>query len=289
MTDPDTAHDIPRRGVLVTTASGTIHRTFPVTGTLSVDCRVGLGSITVHARDALTEATVTVAPRDAASDVAERTEIDLHGSTLVVRAPKLAGVFDLFGGRMSRSALDIDIDVPSGSGLKVVSYGADVVVEGRSGSADIASGSTRTQLDVVDGDLRLRYGSGPARVTRVTGSAVIKSGSGDARLDEVGERLVMACGSGNLNVGIAHGPVSMRAGSGRATIGTAEADVDLVTGSGALSVGLRAGQTARLDVTTGSGDLRSDLPVEGTQPTGAPAITIRARTGSGDVRIVRAS
>lgn len=271
----------------MTIASGTVHRTFPVTGTLSFDCRVGLGSVTVHARDALTEATVTVVPRDGASDIAERTEVDLHGSTLVVRAPKLGGVFDLFGGRLSRSALDIDIVVPSGSSLKVVSYGADVVLDGRCGSADIASGSSRTELDVVDGDLRLRYGSGPARVARVTGTAVIKSGSGDAHLGEVGERLVMACGSGNLDVGIAHGPVSMRAGSGRATIGTAEADVDLVTGSGGLSVGLRPGQTARLDVTTGSGDLRSDVPVDDTQPSGAPAITIRARTGSGDVRIVR--
>jgi ferric-dicitrate binding protein FerR (iron transport regulator) len=99
----------------------------------------------------------------------------------------------------------------------------------------------------------------------------------------------MACGSGNLEVDVAHGPVSLRAGSGQADIAIAEGDVDLVTGSGGLTVGLRSGQVARLDVTTGSGQLLSDLPVEDSAPASSRPITIRARTGSGDVRITRAA
>jgi hypothetical protein len=271
--------------------SGAIHRAFPVAGPIRLDVKVGIGSVTVHARDDLTEALVTVSPRRAQSnsDLADRMRIDMHGSTLVVHAAKLGGVFDLIGGGMSRAAVDVDVVVPSGTSTKIVSYGADVIVEGRTGNTDIAAGSSRTELDYVDGDLRLRYGSGPARVAKVSGTAEIKSGSGTVRLGDLGHRLVMACGSGNLEVDVAHGPVSLRAGSGQADIGIAEGDVDLVTGSGGLTVGLRSGQVARLDVTTGSGQLLSDLPVEDSAPASDRPITIRARTGSGDVRITRAA
>lgn len=273
------------------TPSGAIHRAFPVTGPIRLDVKVGLGSVTVHARDDLAEAVVTVSPRrpQSDSDLADRIRIDMHGSTLVVHAAKLGGVFELIGGGMSRAAVDVDVVVPSGTSTKIVSYGADVVVEGRTGNTDIAAGSSRTELDYVDGDLRLRYGSGPARVAKVSGTAEIKSGSGTVRLGDVGHRLVMACGSGNLEVDVAHGPVSLRAGSGQADIAIAEGDVDLVTGSGGLTVGLRSGQVARLDVTTGSGQLLSDLPVEDRAPASSRPITIRARTGSGDVRITRAA
>jgi hypothetical protein len=105
----------------------------------------------------------------------------------------------------------------------------------------------------------------------------------------VGGSLDMACGTGNLEIGTAHGSVRLRTGSGQASIGAAESDVELVSGSGGLSVGLRAGQSARLDVVTGGGRLDSELPVEDTPPSATGrAITIRARTGSGDVRIFRA-
>src|SRR5262249_31152541 len=63
-------------------------------------------------------------------------------------------------------------------------------------------------------------------------------------------------------------------------------DVDFTSGSGDLSVGLRRGQPARLDVVTAGGQLRSDLPIENNPPSNtARAITVKARTGSGDVRI----
>ena len=266
--------------------------TFPLTRPIDLSCRVGYGSITVHAQDGIREAAVELTPRDPDSDVAERTRVDLRGTTLIVHAPKPRTVFDLplFTGRTSgRDALDVDITVPSGTHVKIASLGADVVVQGRCGSADVAGGSTSTQIDEVDGDLRLRYGSGPAHVERVTGSAMVKSGAGAATFGEVGGSLDMACGTGNLDIAIAHGSVRLRTGSGQASIGVAESDVELVSGSGGLSVGLRAGQSARLDVITGGGRLDSELPVEDAAPASTRrAITIRARTGSGDVRIFRA-
>ena len=66
-------------------------------------------------------------------------------------------------------------------------------------------------------------------------------------------------------------------------------DVDLASGSGAVSIGLPGGVTARLDVTTGSGNVRTDLPIADAAEVVRGAITVRARTGSGDVRLFRAA
>ncbi len=266
---------------------------FPLAGPIDLSCRLGFGTITVHADDGVNEAKVVLTPRDAKSDYVDRTTVELQGSTLVVHGPKpRGGFFDLpvFSGRFGeRDAVDADITVPADTAMKLASWGADILVKGRAGTTDIASGSTTTEIDDVEGDLRLRYGSGPARAQRVTGSVVVRAGSSSLTLGEVGGPIEVGCGSGSLEVGTAGGRVRMRTGTGQATIGAAAGDVDFTSGSGGLSVGLRRGQPARLDVVTGAGQLRSDVPVEDAPPAdSARAITIKARTGSGDVRIFRA-
>jgi hypothetical protein len=266
---------------------------FPLSGPIQLSCRLGMGTITVHADDGVTEAKVVLTARDAKSDYVERTTVELSGSTLVVHGPKPRGpLFDLpvFAGRFGeRDAVDADITVPAGTPVKIASWGADVVVKGQAGTTDIMSGSTTTEIDDVDGDLRLRYGSGPARARRITGSVVVRAGSGSITFGEVAGSIEVGCGSGSLEVGNAGGRVRMRTGTGQATIGAAGGDVDFTSGSGGLSVGLRRGQPARLDVITGAGQLRSDVAVEDGPPADtARAITIKARTGSGDVRIFRA-
>jgi hypothetical protein len=255
--------------------------------------RLGTGAITVHAADGVTEARVVITPRDPGSDYASRAVVELRHSTLVVHGPRPRGsVFDIpvfTGRRGDRDALGVDVTVPSGTTMKIASWGAEVTVTGRSGTVDIASGSTAITLEQIDGDLRLRYGSGPAQVQRVSGSAVVRAGAGSATFGEVAGALEVGCGSGSLEVAVVGGKVRMRTGSGHASIGAAGDDVDFTSGSGGLSVGLPRGRPARLDVVTGAGEVRSDLPIEGEPPAvTVGAITIKARTGSGDVRIFRA-
>jgi hypothetical protein len=269
-------------------------RTFPLHGSIRLDCRTGFGAVTVHAAEDTTEAAVTISQREADSDALSRTQVELRGSTLSVRAPKPRGtVFDMpfFSSRWAhRDALDIEVTVPAGTAMSITSWGADVCVTGRAGNVDLAGGSTASEIADVDGNLRLRVGSGASQVGRVRGSALVKSGSGDAQFDEVGGALSMLCGSGNLQVAVARGPVRMRAGSGTASIGRAHGDINLISGSGGMSIGLPPGQPARLEVTTGTGRLDSELPVSDAAPdTSAAAITIRARTGSGNIRLYRAT
>ena len=81
------------------------------------------------------------------------------------------------------------------------------------------------------------------------------------------------------------GAVRSRAGSGDALLGVVYGDVDLASGSGTMQIGLPAGVAARLDVTTGSGTVNTDLPIENGPRQESPVITVRARTGSGNIRL----
>jgi len=270
-------------------------QTFPTDGPINLDCRLAFGQLTVQAEHGATSARVTLAGRPGTDpELVERTVVRLAHSRLTVHVPSprrtLRGLSVFGAGHTERDALDIEIVVPAGTALRIASWGADIVVHGRSGSADISAGSTTTTVAEVDGDLRLRIGSGPATISRVTGAVIIKSGSGDAHLGEVGGDVDMACGSGSLDVGTAHGSVRLRTGSGYVSVARALADIDLTSGSGGLRVGLPAGQVARLDIVTGRGQLHSELQVHDTAPSAERgSILLRARTGSGDIHLFHAA
>lgn len=262
-------------------------KTFQITTPISLLARIGHGSLRVTALDDITEASVTLTATSEPSEALERTTVELRGTSLEILTPRQGGIFELFGGH-SRDALDIEVTVPSGTALKVSTLTADVTVTGRCGNADITSGSSEFSAEYVDGELRVRCGSGSCLVERVSGSVQTKSGSGTARFGEVGGALNSACGSGQLDVGTARGAVRSRAGSGGVTLGAVYGDVDVASGSGELSIGVPAGVSARLDVTTGSGRVDPELPISETS-TGGRTITVRARTGSGNVHLYRAA
>lgn len=266
-----------------------IEKTIPLTGPISLVVRLGHGEVVVTAHDDLTEARVRLTPRDKSSDVAERTAVELRGGALAVVTPSRGGLTDLLGGwKRDRDALDVAIDVPTGTDLKISTASAPIQVIGRCGSADLFTGSADITADVVGGDLRLRSGSSHARIGPVTGSVVARSGSGSVTLGAVRGSVQAGFGSGNLSVESCRGVVRSRAGSGDAHIGAAWGDIDFVAGSGQVSVGLPSGVSARLDVTSGSGRVSSELPIEDAPLSSGTTITVRARTGSGDIRLFRA-
>ena len=264
----------------------------PLDGAINLQVRAGHGSVTVHAEDGVTEAVVTLEPRVAKSDITDRTIVELRGRTLTVNTPRRGGIFDLpmLGGpNRARDTVDMTITVPSGTAMKISSFTADITVAGRSGSIDAASGASDIRLAHVDGDLRLRFGSGNAHVEQVTGSVEVRSGSGAAQFGEVGGNLSSACGNGRLEVDKALGAVRTRSGSGTAVLGAVYGDVDLASGSGAVTIGLPQGQSARVELMTGSGRVDSELPVDDAPSGDRRKISVRARTGSGDIRLFRAA
>ncbi len=272
------------------TTSKATPRTFPLSGPINLHARLGHGVLVVTASDSLSEAAVTISARDGAREAAERITVEMNGSTLSVLAPRQGGLPDILAGRRrDRDSVDVQISVPSGTALKISTFTADVIVRGHCGGADVATATGTVDMDEVDGNVRLRYGTATSHVRRVNGSVVVRSGSGDAFFGEITGNLESGTGSGDLDVEVVHGSVRARSGSGLARIGSAHGDVDLVAGSGDLSVGLPEGVSARLDFKTGSGRFSSEMPVEDNRREGGRTIVVRARTGSGDVRLVHAA
>lgn len=266
-------------------------KTFALTGPVTLVGRIGHGTFVVHARDGVSEASVTLIPRDPESDIAEQATVDLRGTTLFVTLPRQGGVFDLpvIGRRRRFDAVDITVTVPSGTPVKITTLTAAVTVDGRCGPADLTGGAGALTVDHVDGDLRLRLGTGSASAGRVDGAAEIRAGSGDITLGDLTGPLNAAFGSGHVQVALVQGPARIRTGSGSAQLAAAWGDVDAATGSGGLSIGLPAGRPARIDAISGTGRVTSDLPIEPAPQGSAPPITVRARTGSGEVHLFRAA
>ncbi|CAM3997156.1 DUF4097 family beta strand repeat-containing protein [Smaragdicoccus niigatensis] len=261
-------------------------KNFPVTGPLALNFRVGNANVIIRAVAGITEATVSLTQRDGGTEIIDQTVVELKGTELVIRQSQqtFAEFLALFRGR--HAELLIDATVPEGSRVRIASRSSEVTIEGRTGTADIATGATNLVFDEIDGDLRFRTGSGQASGRRVVGAVILRSGSGNASLGEVGS-VEMGTGAGTLEIGVAHGSVRMRTGSGTASIQTAEGDVDFVSGSGGLTVGLPEGKHAHIDVMTGNGRLDTDLPVSEQAPANGTSTSIRARTGSGDIRLHR--
>ena len=267
------------------------YTSFPTSKPINLQCRLGYGSLTVIAQDDLAEATVRLTPRNPRSDVLGRSVVELRGPTLVVQVPRQGGggLADLIGGwGRDKDAVDAEIVVPTRTAVKLSTGSADITVVGTVGGAEVSTGSADIDVDTVDGDLRLRYGSANSRVSTVTGSATVRSGAGDAHFGEVCGDLQAGFGSGDLDIDIARGSVRSRSGSGDASIGVGYGDIDLAAGSGRVTIGLPEGLSARLQVTTGSGRVQSELPIEDRSTSPGRAITVKARTGSGDVRLFRA-
>lgn len=269
----------------------TLDKSFPVSGRIGLHVRVARGAVTVETADDLTEASVHIETDKHGADLLAETLVELRGSTLVVHAPRQGGLFDLplFGGLRGGRGLDVKVVVPTGSDVKIATLDAPIRIPGEVGDADLAFASGEAAVRDVNGDLRLRFGSGSAKAVRVNGSVQVRSGSGNAQLGEVHGDLNSGCGSGDLQVRKAHGSVRSRCGSGNARLNEVYGDVDVVSGSGGLEIGLPTGVTARLDVHTGSGKVRSELPIEDAPREAKSKITVRARTGSGDVRLFRAA
>lgn len=260
--------------------------TFPLPGPIHLMVRLGHGSLTVTARDDLAEATVTLSGPD--PDVLERCAVELRGQALAVVAPR-PGVSDLRAAwRKDRDAVWVAVEVPTGTPVKLATATADVTVHGRTGTADIATGHAAVDLGSVAGDLRLRIGNGESRVGDVAGSVQFKGGRVEAQFGEIDGSLACGFGSGTVSARRVRGDLRARAGSGSTSVDAAYGNVDLATGSGSLTIGVPDGVSVRLDVMTGSGALHSDLPLEQAPRAGSRTVTLRAQTGNGDVRLIRA-
>ncbi len=231
-----------------------------------------------------------------AAEAVRRTVIDFTGQRLTVRSPR---DFPL-----RAVPLTIQISAPSGSSITARSGSADIAVDGVADRLDASTGSGQVRAQRCTGPTDVRTGSGDVRLGSVLGRLRVRTGSGEVEVisiegaanaagasgggASVGGGSVQT-GSGNVRLGAVTHDMSARTGSGDLTVVDASAGgLELTTGSGQLRVGIHPGVRAELDVSSGSGHARSDLPVGGPPAEGDVPLRVRARTGSGDALVTAA-
>ena len=253
---------------------------------------IGKGSVRVAASDT-TETHIAISGRDA-----DLVDVRQDGDQVTVVAPKQRGVLS-FG---NDNRLDVEITLPTGSQLSVKTGSADITVTGTVGIAQLKSGSGDVEVDTAEGGLVVETGSGDIRVEEARSELKAKSGSGDVLVVDAGATLMVSTGSGNVQLWTTRGPAVIKTGSGDIKIGDAGTDVSASTGSGDFTVstarrgrmtakgasgdvhvGVPAGTPVWTDISTVSGEIRSNLQGAGQPQDGADHVEVRAKVVSGDI------
>jgi hypothetical protein len=185
--------------------------------------------------------------------------------------------------------LAVTVWAPAGSRVAARTGAGDVTVEGRAGRAAVRTGAGAARLADVTGDADVTTGSGDVELGALSGRTRIRTGSGAISVAAVGGTTDIKAGSGDVTLGEVAADLGVRTGSGAVRLVDARSGrVDLTSGSGGLKIGVHAGVLAELDLSSGSGRARSEIPVGREAPPRPAALHLRGRTGSGEVLVTRA-
>jgi hypothetical protein len=214
-------------------------------------------------------------------DLAARSSISLVGDQLVVDIPDSGRLF-------RRAELAVSFGLPAGSGLSVKGGMVDITVRGgvstmsaKLGSGDVDIDEATQAVAVKAGQTNVLLGS--------AGNVAVSTGQGTLRAEHVG-MTAFKTGQGTVELGRTDGSVAVKGGSVDLTVREAgPGDVAFVAGAGSASVGVAAGTTVELDLLSGAGDVRCDLPLESSAPAGGAALKLRLKTGSGNLAVAPAA
>jgi hypothetical protein len=213
---------------------------------------------------------------------------------------------------------DIRVLVPAGRELDVHLAVGTVTARNVDGNLSLSTASGDIDAQKTKGTLSVETGSGDITATGHDGTFNAEAGSGDVMASSLAGALAeIETGSGNVSLtGINVTRLRVEAGSGDVKISEARApDADVETGSGNISVTLVGGFQslaveagsgnvevlapstigATVDISTGSGDIETEFPLQVTRKTsdglrgtiGDGKGTLTVETGSGDVLLRR--
>ncbi|HEU5475047.1 MAG TPA: DUF4097 family beta strand repeat-containing protein [Actinophytocola sp.] len=288
------------------TADDTVRRqSFETSGPVDLDLAVGAGRVEVRLSDQpgvhveIRHDTESVSPflqqmnslltwvsgqfGDSAgnltpAEAVRQTRIELIGNRLVVRAPKTLPLRTV--------PIAVSVRAPAESSVVADTGAAAIVVTGPAGWLDLHTGSGDVRADRASKPAEVRTGSGSVRLGPMLDGLKARTGSGDLEVTSIGGGSSLHTGSGDVWLGAVAGDVMARTGSGDLTVADASSgQIELSTGSGNIRVGVRAGCAAEVDLTSASGQARSDLGLSETRPETTPGLRIRGRTASGSAVI----
>lgn len=197
-------------------------------------------------------------------------------------------------------SVDYEITVPTDTTVQSHSGSGDQIIDGTHGNVDAETGSGDVKLSNLTGEVRLKTGSGNVRAHQIAGAVRGGTGSGDVEVEETSAGDVeLHTGSGNINVRGVQGGFRGETGSGDVTVeGNVSSPWEVRTGSGNVHLRLPGNAAFDADISTSSGTVDVDAPVEmtvqgrigehhrslhGKVRGGGPSLSVH--TGSGDIHI----
>lgn len=264
------------------------------------------GDIRIVARDH-PETEVTILPRKARRSLdvrmAEQTTVDYSDGRLQLRLhPGFRHSWFSDGG-----AVEITVEVPSGSSLELRSAMGDLRCEGEFGTADLRTdlghirvdhcGELRAHTDMGDitvehasGRSRIKTGSGKIRIRTLDGVATVKNGNGNTYIAHASGELSVSSANGDVSLERAGLATTVKTSSGDITVGeVAAGSLTVQTAAGTLTVGVREGTAAWLDLNTKYGRVRNALDATGGPGDSEDKVEIRARNAYGDIAVTRSA
>ena len=284
---------------LASTPQGTFDRTLQVSGPVDLEVLThsgdvtiragGSGAVQIHGKIFVSDRWLRGSRQGDVQEIAQHPPIRQEGNSVHI---DYVNYHDI--------AVDYEITVPADTTVRSHSGSGDQIIEGTHGNAEIQTGSGDVKLAQLTGDVRLQTGSGNVRAHEIAGAVKGGAGSGDIEVEETGQGEVdLHTGSGNITVRGIQGAFRGEAGSGDITAEGAQTGAwEIRTGSGNVRVKLPGNSAFDADISTSSGTVDVNSPIEmtvqgrvqesrkqirGKVRGGGPLLSVR--TGSGDVHI----
>jgi hypothetical protein len=242
--------------------------TFATPGPVRLVVRVPAGAVDVETAET-GETVVELEPlNERAEQVVEDASVTLRGDEIRIELDQKRL---LILGRTP--SVRVAVRAPLGSSVEADTAAADVAGHGRFGSVDVKTASGDVRFDAVERDTAITAVSGDVAVGTVGGETAVKTVSGDVKVDEAARDASVQTVSGDLVLGA-----------------VTQGKVNLKTVSGDIRVGIRPGSSLWVDANSVSGKTMSELELGDAPPdSDKPLVELRAKSVSGDIRVVRAS
>ena len=268
-----------------------MEKTFDTPGTLALELRLPSGEILVETADTTETHVELTASNEAGEELIRDSRIELRDGggrqVVFVEVPERKG-WGITWGRGPE--VRIRVRCPHGAGLEVATASADVSARGRFGGTGVKTASGDVEIEHAGNGAVIKTASGDVTIESVAGAADVHTVSGDQQLEQVDGIATLRSVSGDIEVRDARGDVHSNSVSGDHQFDAVAGDVQAQSVSGDVRIGVRRGLRVHVDATTVSGSMSSELDLDNAAPASeGRVIEIRAKTVSGDVRIVRAA
>ena len=192
-----------------------------------------------------------------------------------------------------KSSFTVHVTAPLHSGIRIQSQSADVVVTGSADRLETRTASGDVSVGEVDGRSVVQTASGDVRIV-ATEDCDVRTASGDIEVGQIRAEATLHSTSGDIRLDTGTGNISARSVSGDVRVlDTAQGRTEIITVSGDVEVGIHAGSLTAVDLSTVSGSTNSDFEVSTEAPVGddeqeeGPALDLRVKTTSGNIRLRR--